>query len=60
MTPCCRPRPAAAIVRAETLQMKAAHRPPAHSTASILLLGYDAPQSILGDAMDAKWADKAQ
>jgi alpha/beta hydrolase family protein len=48
------------IRRAELLQTKAERTDPAHSTSSILWLGYDAPQSIMGDAMDAKWADKAQ
>ncbi|WP_406731153.1 alpha/beta hydrolase [Streptomyces sp. NBC_01794] len=33
---------------------------PAHQTASILWLGYDAPQSVLSDATETTWADNAR
>jgi pimeloyl-ACP methyl ester carboxylesterase len=48
------------ISRAELLQDQATIADPAHSTASIMWLGYDAPQSLLGDATDAKWANSAR
>ncbi|MFF7601052.1 alpha/beta hydrolase [Streptomyces mirabilis] len=48
------------IRRAEQLQGRAERTDPTHSTASILWLGYDAPQSLVGDATDAKWADNAR
>ena len=48
------------ISRAEVLQDQAANTDPLHSTASIMWLGYDAPQSLVGDATDAKWADNAR
>ncbi|MGW1761623.1 alpha/beta hydrolase [Streptomyces mirabilis] len=48
------------ISRAELLQDQATTTDPTHSTASIMWLGYDAPQSLLGDATDAKWADNAR
>ncbi|MEV6506935.1 alpha/beta hydrolase [Streptomyces sp. NPDC051642] len=48
------------VRRAEQLQGRAERTDPTHSTASILWLGYDAPQSLMGDATDAKWADNAR
>ncbi|MGW7356403.1 alpha/beta hydrolase [Streptomyces sp. NPDC054802] len=48
------------IGRAEALQSEAERQDPARSTASIMWLGYDAPQGILTDATETKWADKAQ
>ncbi|MEU7054756.1 alpha/beta hydrolase [Streptomyces sp. NPDC046197] len=49
------------IRRAELLQAKAERTDFTHSTASILWLGYDAPQDLLGDAtFDTKWADNAR
>jgi hypothetical protein len=45
------------LTRAEMLQAKAAITDPLHTTASVVWLGYDAPQSIMGDAMEAKYAD---
>ncbi|MDF3141213.1 MULTISPECIES: alpha/beta hydrolase [unclassified Streptomyces] len=48
------------ISRAELLQDQATIADPLHSTASIMWLGYDAPQSLMGDATDAKWADNAR
>lgn len=48
------------ISRAELIQDQATIADPTHSTASIMWLGYDAPQSLVGDATDAKWADNAR
>ncbi|MFF9392673.1 alpha/beta hydrolase [Streptomyces griseoluteus] len=48
------------ISRAELVQDQAAVMDPAHKTASIMWLGYDAPQDLLGDATDAKYADHAR
>ncbi|MEU7055153.1 alpha/beta hydrolase [Streptomyces sp. NPDC046197] len=48
------------IRRAELLQDRASFTDPTHKTASIMWLGYDAPQSLLGDATDAKYADAAR
>ncbi|MGW3353803.1 alpha/beta hydrolase [Streptomyces bungoensis] len=48
------------IRRAELLQDRASFTDPTHRTASIMWLGYDAPQSLLGDATDAKYADAAR
>ncbi|MGW7786331.1 alpha/beta hydrolase [Streptomyces tricolor] len=48
------------IRRAELLQAKAERMGPGQSTASIMWLGYDAPQSLLGDATEAKYADAAR
>lgn len=49
------------IRRAEALQTKAVRTDPAHSTASILWLGYDAPQSLVPDATyHTDWADNAR
>ncbi|MCX4797191.1 alpha/beta hydrolase family protein [Streptomyces sp. NBC_01242] len=48
------------IGRAEALQVKAERQDPARSTASIVWLGYDAPQGIMTDATETKWADKAE
>lgn len=48
------------INRAEVLQDQASILDPAHNTASIMWLGYDAPQELLGDATDAKYADHAR
>ncbi|MFM9614685.1 alpha/beta hydrolase [Streptomyces niveiscabiei] len=49
-----------AISRAEAVQARAAMADPLHSTASIMWLGYDAPQGLLTDATDPKWADNAR
>lgn len=46
--------------RAVALQAEAERQNPAHSTASIVWLGYDAPQGITTDATETKWADKAK
>ncbi|MFJ4275087.1 alpha/beta hydrolase [Streptomyces coelicoflavus] len=48
------------ISRAEVLQDQASATDPAHSTASIMWLGYDAPQGLLSDATDPKYADDAR
>ncbi|MER6571900.1 alpha/beta hydrolase [Streptomyces sp. NPDC001093] len=48
------------IHRAELLQDRASLIDPTHTTASIMWLGYDAPQDLLGDATDAKYADAAR
>ncbi|MFB7595512.1 alpha/beta hydrolase [Streptomyces sp. NPDC056160] len=48
------------IGRAEVLQDRASLADPTRKTASIMWLGYDAPQSLLGDATDAKYADAAR
>ncbi|MFD8391635.1 alpha/beta hydrolase [Streptomyces sp. NPDC059680] len=49
------------IRRAEALQGRAARTDPTHSTASIIWLGYDAPQSLVPDATyDTSWADNAR
>ncbi|MFC9298760.1 alpha/beta hydrolase [Streptomyces sp. NPDC057011] len=48
------------ITRAEKLQSRAEREDAAHSTASIVWLGYDAPQAITTDATETKWADKAE
>ncbi|MBT2403621.1 MULTISPECIES: alpha/beta hydrolase [unclassified Streptomyces] len=48
------------IGRAEALQWKAEREDPSHSTASIVWLGYDAPQGIATDATETKWADQAK
>lgn len=48
------------IRRAELLQDRASFTAPTHTTASITWLGYDAPQDLLGDATDAKYADAAR
>ncbi len=48
------------IGRAEKLQFKAGLEDPFHSTASIVWLGYDAPQGIATDATETKWADAAK
>ncbi|MFJ2110481.1 alpha/beta hydrolase [Streptomyces sp. NPDC087850] len=48
------------IGRAQILQAEAERQDPVHSTASIVWLGYDAPQAILTDATETKWADKAE
>ncbi|MGW7253944.1 alpha/beta hydrolase [Streptomyces sp. NPDC054834] len=48
------------IRRAELLQGQASVTDPAHKTASIMWLGYDAPQDLMGDATDAKYADNAR
>ncbi|WP_329013814.1 alpha/beta hydrolase [Streptomyces sp. NBC_01601] len=48
------------ISRAELVQDQAVATDPAHKTASIVWLGYDAPQDLLGDATDAKYADAAR
>ncbi|MEW2490249.1 alpha/beta hydrolase [Streptomyces sp. NPDC048411] len=48
------------VGRAAALQLEAERQDPAHSTASIVWLGYDAPQAIATDATETKWADKAE
>ncbi|MEU8837682.1 alpha/beta hydrolase [Streptomyces roseus] len=48
------------IGRAAALQTEAERQDPAHSTASIVWLGYDAPQGIMTDATETKWADDAR
>ncbi|SED39580.1 Alpha/beta hydrolase [Streptomyces misionensis] len=48
------------IHRAEVLQDRASLTDPTHKTASIMWLGYDAPQDLLTDATDAKYADAAR
>ncbi|MGW3336553.1 alpha/beta hydrolase [Streptomyces sp. NPDC001009] len=48
------------VHRAEMLQGQAAVIDPGHKTASIMWLGYDAPQDLLGDATDPKYADEAR
>ncbi|WP_261387008.1 alpha/beta hydrolase family protein [Streptomyces sp. BK340] len=49
------------IRRAEALQAKAERTDLTHSTASIVWLGYDAPQSLVPDATDdTTWADNAR
>ncbi|MEV0262206.1 alpha/beta hydrolase [Streptomyces sp. NPDC050617] len=48
------------IRKAELLHKQATVADPTHGTASILWLGYDAPQDIMGDATDAKYADNAR
>jgi pimeloyl-ACP methyl ester carboxylesterase len=49
------------ISRTEALQGKAARMDFTHSTASILWLGYDAPQSLVPDATyNTSWADNAR
>ncbi|MEW2271799.1 alpha/beta hydrolase [Streptomyces griseofuscus] len=49
------------ISRAEVLQDQASTTDPTHSTASIMWLGYDAPQSLVPDATyDTHWADNAR
>ncbi|WP_190130805.1 alpha/beta hydrolase [Streptomyces mashuensis] len=48
------------ISRAETLGAKVQERDPGHQTASIAWLGYDAPQSIVPEAQDPKYANAAR
>ncbi|MGW7249581.1 alpha/beta hydrolase [Streptomyces decoyicus] len=48
------------IRRAELLQHRAGLSDLSRKTSSIMWLGYDAPQSIAGDAMDPKFADSAR
>ncbi|MFF8638700.1 alpha/beta hydrolase [Streptomyces pilosus] len=48
------------IDRVEMLQDKASTTDPVHRTASIMWLGYDAPQDLLGDATDPKYAENAR
>ncbi|MGC9442348.1 alpha/beta hydrolase [Streptomyces sp. WG5] len=48
------------INRAEVLHDRANSTDLAHSTASIMWLGYDAPQGLLSDATDSKYADNAR
>ncbi|MFE1861683.1 alpha/beta hydrolase [Streptomyces anandii] len=49
------------IRRAEVLHTATERSDPTHSTASIVWLGYDAPQDLLGDAtFDTTWADNAR
>ncbi|MFE9371680.1 alpha/beta hydrolase [Streptomyces sp. NPDC006711] len=46
--------------RAQLMNERAQYIDPGHKTASVMWLGYDAPQSILGDATETKWADDAR
>ncbi|MER7466371.1 alpha/beta hydrolase [Streptomyces sp. NPDC097981] len=46
--------------RAVALQAEAERQDSAHKTASIVWLGYDAPQGIATDATETKWADNAR
>ncbi|MFE7318481.1 alpha/beta hydrolase [Streptomyces sp. NPDC057555] len=48
------------VQRAEALQERAEYVDPSRKTASIVWLGYDAPQSIVGDAMEREFADNAR
>lgn len=48
------------IGRAVALQSEAERHDLAHSTASVVWLGYDAPQAIMSDATETEWADKAE
>ncbi|WP_405788564.1 alpha/beta hydrolase [Streptomyces sp. NBC_01367] len=48
------------LARAEDLQKKAEEADPARKTASILWLGYEAPQSIVPEAASDSWADAAK
>ncbi|MFE9630560.1 alpha/beta hydrolase [Streptomyces sp. NPDC006463] len=48
------------IGRAVALQSEAERQDQAHKTASIVWLGYDAPQGIATDATETKWADEAR
>ncbi|MFB7918627.1 alpha/beta hydrolase [Streptomyces sp. NPDC056061] len=48
------------INRAQLLQAQAAAVDGSRETASIVWLGYDAPQGIWTDATETKWADKAE
>ncbi|MFF5976067.1 alpha/beta hydrolase [Streptomyces sp. NPDC012769] len=46
--------------RAVALQAEAERQDGAHRTASIVWLGYDAPQGIMTDATEPEWADAAK
>ncbi|MFB6776722.1 alpha/beta hydrolase [Streptomyces sp. NPDC056352] len=48
------------INRAQLLQAQAEATDGSRKTASIVWLGYDAPQAIATDATETKWADKAE
>ncbi|MEU1013016.1 alpha/beta hydrolase [Streptomyces sp. NPDC005890] len=48
------------IRRADLLQAKAGRTGSGQATASIMWLGYDAPQDLFGDATDPKYADAAR
>jgi hypothetical protein len=48
------------ITRAQLLQAQAEATDGSRKTASIVWLGYDAPQAIATDATEPKWADKAE
>ncbi|MFF9401575.1 alpha/beta hydrolase [Streptomyces sp. NPDC014744] len=48
------------INRAAALQLKAERIDPTRSTASVIWLGYDAPQGIMTEATETKWADRAE
>ncbi|MEU7553903.1 alpha/beta hydrolase [Streptomyces sp. NPDC044571] len=48
------------IGRAERLQAQAEATDASRKTASIVWLGYDAPQGIMTDATETKWADQAK
>ncbi|MFF3533270.1 alpha/beta hydrolase [Streptomyces sp. NPDC002466] len=48
------------ITRAQLLQAQAAAVDGSRNTASIVWLGYDAPQGIMTDATETEWADRAE
>ncbi|MFD5187447.1 alpha/beta hydrolase [Streptomyces sp. NPDC058357] len=48
------------LTRAQLLQAQSEAVDGSRKTASIVWLGYDAPQSILTDATETKWADEAE
>ncbi|MGW3089282.1 alpha/beta hydrolase [Streptomyces sp. NPDC001108] len=48
------------LARAQLLQAQAEATDGSRKTASIVWLGYDAPQAIATDAAETKWADKAE
>ncbi|MGY3055820.1 uncharacterized protein YukE [Streptomyces sp. TE3672] len=48
------------LTRAQLLQAQAEAIDGSRKTASVVWLGYDAPQAIMSDAMETKWADKAE
>ncbi|MER5850373.1 alpha/beta hydrolase [Streptomyces sp. NPDC002012] len=48
------------ITRAQLLQAQAEATDGSRKTASIMWLGYDAPQGIMTEATETKWADKAE
>ncbi|MEV8527887.1 alpha/beta hydrolase [Streptomyces sp. NPDC052000] len=46
--------------RAQLMNERALYDDPGRKTASVMWLGYDAPQSVLSDATETKWADNAR